>query len=376
MEYYNEKNKKDNITAPGSEKPSGKTKSGKKKKSRRNPLAPVCAILAASTVISLGVTLHLYLKSDNNPPAPSSSRNAVQFYTQDTVENLIEAAREEGEDKGADELRDEIRIRLSDSGKKTSVNDVIRNLYPEYLLYQDGSGYHFVPVEADLPKNSIDNSRLSVSDNGSITYTSASGVSAEALIDVSKHQGEIDWEQVYDSGIRYAIIRVGFRGYGSGDVLLDDKFESNIQNALKSGLKVGVYFYTQAINEEEAIEEAEFVLENIAPYNVTLPVVIDVEHPDDSSARGNLISKEVRTAAVKAFCDRIVEAGYEPMIYGNTYTFAAMLDPRGISEYDVWYAFYNNYIYYPYEMSIWQYSTEAQVPGINGKVDMNLWFKD
>ena len=76
MEYYNENNKKDNITAPGSERPSGKTKSGKKKKSRRNPLAPVCAILAASTVISLGVTLHLYLKSDNNPPAPSTSRNA------------------------------------------------------------------------------------------------------------------------------------------------------------------------------------------------------------------------------------------------------------------------------------------------------------
>ncbi|MEE5990261.1 MAG: GH25 family lysozyme, partial [Lachnospiraceae bacterium] len=113
----------------------------------------------------------------------------------------------------------------------------------------------------------------------------------------------------------------------------------------------------------------------IAPYNVTLPVVIDVEHPDDSTARGNQISKEQRTAVVKTFCEKIETAGYEPMIYGNTYTFAAMLDPRELSQYDVWYAFYNNYIYYPYAMNIWQYSTEAQVPGINGKVDMNLWFK-
>ncbi|MCR5209345.1 MAG: glycoside hydrolase family 25 protein [Lachnospiraceae bacterium] len=370
MEYYNdtEKNK-----SGDQDRPSGKKKPRKKKKFSRNPLAPVCVILAGSTLASLGVTLHLCMKPGKSEPSPS--QDAVRIYTQDTVNNLIEAAREEGEDKGADELRDDIRIKLSDSGQKTSVNDVIRNLYPEYLLYQDGSGYHFVPVEADLPANEIDNSRLTVSANGSITYTSAAGVPAEALIDVSKHQGEIDWEQVYDSGIRYAIIRVGFRGYGSGAVVLDDTFEYNIINALKAGLKVGVYFYTQAVTEEEAVEEAEFVLENIAPYNVTLPVVIDVEHPDDSTARGNQISREERTAVVKAFCERIESAGYEPMIYGNTYTFAAMLDPREISRYDVWYAFYNNYIYYPYAMSIWQYSTEAQVPGINGKVDMNLWFK-
>ena len=132
----------------------------------------------------------------------------------------------------------------------------------------------------------------------------------------------------------------------------------------RSVLKDSIYVMVLDSNEVKAAKTANKSL------------YVHVEHPDDSSARGNLISKEVRTAAVKAFCDRIAEAGYEPMIYGNTYTFAAMLDPRGISEYDVWYAFYNNYIYYPYEMSIWQYSTEAQVPGINGKVDMNLWFKD
>ena len=221
--------------------------------------------------------------------------------------------------------------------------------------------------------NNYSHSDFAVSDNGMMEYVGDSDVQIAHVIDVSKHQGVVDWQTVADAGVEYAMIRVGFRGYGSGAIVTDDYFEDNIQGALKAGIKVGVYFYTQAIDADEGREEAEFVIDAISPYKIELPVAIDVERPDDSTARGNQISREVRTEAVKTFCECIDEAGYEPMIYGGTNTFAEMLDIKEVYNYPVWYAFYNNYMYYPYPVRMWQYSTDGAVPGIKVNVDMNVW---
>ena len=194
-------------------------------------------------------------------------------------------------------------------------------------------------------------------------------------IDVSKYQGEIDWNLVRGSNVEYAFLRLGIRGYESGAIVLDETFETNIQGATSAGVGVGVYFFTQAITVEEAIEEADFVLEQIAPYQVTYPVVLDVEDITDELARTKNLTKEERTEIAIAFLERIKEAGYTPMIYGNLKTFLVMLDMEKLEEYSKWFAYYTYPIYFPYAYDYLQYTEKGTVLGIEGEVDLNLSFQ-
>ena len=182
------------------------------------------------------------------------------------------------------------------------------------------------------------------------TYTHADvfdGMNIYNGIDVSYYNKNIDWEEVKDSGVDFAIIRVGYRGYGSaGTLCTDTKFVDNIEGALDAGIKVGVYYFTEAINKKEAIAEAEYCLEKIKDYDVTLPVVIDYEFPTDSNGpigrmyKANL-SKSAATNNCIAFCDTIKEAGYEPMIYANKSDFANLINGTKLSKsYKIWLANY------------------------------------
>ena len=139
---------------------------------------------------------------------------------------------------------------------------------------------------------------------------------------------------------------------------------------------MGIYFYTQALTEEEAVEEAEFVLELIEDYEITYPVVLDLEEVADDSARTSEMTKEEYTKAAIAFCETIRKAGYTPMIYGNLKTFMIMLDMEQIEAYDKWFAYYDTTVYFPYDFTIWQYSSNGSVKGIGGNVDMNVCMKD
>lgn len=136
-------------------------------------------------------------------------------------------------------------------------------------------------------------------------------------IDVSTYQGEIDWEQVALSGIDFAMIRLGLRGYTQGGIRMDSMFERNIDEALAAGLDVGVYFFSQAVSVQEAEEEADFVLGQLEGYTLTYPVVFDWESVSDASARTNHMDAEEVTRCAAAFCDKIAAAGYTPMIYVN-----------------------------------------------------------
>ena len=140
---------------------------------------------------------------------------------------------------------------------------------------------------------------------------------------------------------------------------------------------MGVYFFTQAINIAEAVEEAEFVVEQLEPYSdmVDYPVVIDVEKVDASNARMNNLTKEERTQVVATFCEYIEDEGYTPMIYGNLEMFGLMLDLEQLEQYDKWYAYYDPTLYYPYDFKVWQYSAKGKVDGIKEDVDMNISFK-
>ena len=189
-------------------------------------------------------------------------------------------------------------------------------------------------------------------------------------IDVSKWNGGIDWKAVKNSGVSYAIIRCGYRGSTTGALIEDPKFRSNIQGAQNVGLKVGVYFFTQAVNEVEAVEEASMVLSLIKGYNISYPVFLDVEA---SNGRGDAISADTRTAVCKAFCQTIQNSGYKAGIYANKTWFTSYMNTPSLTGYKIWLAQYAaapSYTRTRYDL--WQYSSKGKVSGISGNVDMNI----
>lgn len=203
-------------------------------------------------------------------------------------------------------------------------------------------------------------------------------------IDVSKHNGSIDWEQVKKSGIQFAIIRAGNRGYGeAGNMVEDPYFVQNMNGAIANGIKVGVYYFSQAITVEEAIQEAEATLRMIQDNGfadkLSLPIVIDTEA---SGGRADSMTKEQRTTVVKAFCERIKQAGYTPMVYANKSWLKNNLIMSELEQYEVWVAHYvktddpiNNPTDYDGRFEIWQYTSEGSVPGISGNVDIDISYK-
>lgn len=189
-------------------------------------------------------------------------------------------------------------------------------------------------------------------------------------IDVSKWNGNIDWNAVKNSGVSYVIIRCGYRGSSTGALIEDPKFRSNIQGAKAAGLKVGVYFFSQAINEVEAVEEASMALNLIKGYGLNYPVFLDVE---SSGGRGDGIDAATRTAVCKAFCATIQNSGYSAGIYANKTWFTTHINTGSLTGYKIWLAQYASaptYTATRYDM--WQYSSKGSVSGISGNVDMNI----
>jgi len=194
-------------------------------------------------------------------------------------------------------------------------------------------------------------------------------------IDVSQHQHEIDWAQVASSGIDYAYIRLGYRGYTEGGLFEDEYFEQNIKGALENGVEVGVYMFSQAINVQEAMEEARFVLERIEGYNVTLPIVFDWEKIPDQPARTEGLEGSVLTDCAVAFCETIKSRGYESAVYFNRNIGYYGFDLRRLTDYDFWFALpESKFPSFYYAVDMWQFSFTEQIPGIGTETDMNLRF--
>ena len=188
-------------------------------------------------------------------------------------------------------------------------------------------------------------------------------------IDVSKWNGTIDWNAVKNSGVSYVIIRVGYRGSSQGALIEDPKFKTNIKGATAAGIKVGVYFFTQAVDEVEAVQEASMVLDRISGYKISYPVFLDVE---GSGGRGDAIDSATRTAVCKAFCNTIKNAGYTPGIYANKTWLSSKMDAGALSGYKIWLAQYAKTPTYTGRYDLWQYRSNGKVSGISGNVDLNL----
>ena len=206
-----------------------------------------------------------------------------------------------------------------------------------------------------------------------LSYEGDSNYTYRLGVDVSEHQGYVDWQALKDSGFEFAFIRLGYRGYGQeGRICLDREFHRNIQNAQAAGFDVGVYFFAQAVNEEEALEEANLVRQNLEGYTLQLPVVYDPESILDDEARTDNVSGEQFTKNTEVFCSAVADAGYDPMIYANMLWEAFELDLEELSEYPLWYADYEPAPQTPYHFRFWQYTNQGQVPGITGNTDLNI----
>ncbi len=203
-------------------------------------------------------------------------------------------------------------------------------------------------------------------------------------IDVSQWQKTIDWPQVKAAGIDFAFIRVGYRGYGQAGTLSegtkDTYYDTNMQNAIAAGIKVGVYIFSQATTTAEAIEEADYILNHLGNYEVTMPLIMDYEYASDAKDGGRVktakLSKEQATTICMAFCNRIAEAGYTPMVYANKSMLEDQLNAADLtnSGYRIWLAHYTDATTYAGNFDFWQYSSVGKVNGINGNVDMNFYY--
>ena len=271
--------------------------------------------------------------------------------------------------------------RLQETGADLAEEEETQNSLEEgtYTFRDVEENEYEAPLLSGVPKCTYDFSKLKTDEEtGYKTFhDKENGVTARFGIDVSEFQGEaIDWKQVKDSGVEFVIIRLGYRAYGdTGELVMDAMYEQNIKGALDAGLDVGVYFFSQAVSAAEAVEEAEFVLKHLKPYEITGPVVYDTEEIKWDAARTDKNTDKDFTNFCKVFCDTVEQKGYDTMIYSNMKWMAFTLEMEELTEYDFWYADYHDIPQCPYDYEMWQYSETGAVPGINANVDLNLWFQ-
>ncbi len=242
------------------------------------------------------------------------------------------------------------------------------------VKYADGQE-EWVLISPYLPKHEYDFTKLVCQSDLMKYYEDGKQVSYVGT-DISKYQDYVDFVKLKKAGIDFVMLRVGARGYGSGQLVLDEYFLDNIKRATDAGLEVGVYFFSQAINETEAIEEANMVLEHIKDYSITYPVAFDMEYIPNDTARIDNLSKSEKTTIAKAFLDTVQSAGYTPMIYGNKEWLIKQIDMSKLTAYDVWLSQQEDIPDYPYKFSMWQYKTDATIDGIAGYADLNMSFID
>lgn len=357
----------------------------RKARRRRKIQNTVTMILVISILVIAGCCFYLWMQMQEEKQKATEAIAQVgqieaelasgHYITTAEADQLIEEAKKDSQN----EYRNHIR-QMMENGDTTLT--MLETLFPEQIIVANSGRYHFFDINENLEKPIFDIEDLEYpvlneeteEYEGDAKWVFGGETASKKGIDVSKFQGEIDWTKVANDGVDFAYIRLGYRGYESGKIVTDDNYEYNIENCNKAGIDSGVYFFTEAVSEKEAIEEADYVLENIRDYRIDLPIVIDVEESASSDSRTKDLTQEERTQIVIAFCNRIKEAGHEVMIYGNLKSMMLLLDMEQLEGYDKWFAYYKYPLRFPYKIRMWQYTAKGEVDGIDGGVDMNISF--
>ncbi len=195
-------------------------------------------------------------------------------------------------------------------------------------------------------------------------------------IDVSSYQKDIDWEKVAESGVDFAMIRVGSRGYGSGKVVLDENLAANLKGCSNNSIKTGLYFQSQAVNMIEAIEEANYCVASINGHNIEYPIVFSSESVANDNYRTENLSREELSTIAAAFCETVRAYGYKPMIAATKKQFALRMDLPSIAAYDLWLYDTDDISVFPYRHNMRQYSVTGEIEGINAPVNLDISYID
>jgi GH25 family lysozyme M1 (1,4-beta-N-acetylmuramidase) len=258
---------------------------------------------------------------------------------------------EESEKSEEDEEATSITVRLSDGTKEE------------------------VDLDEDIDRNTYDYSNLT-SKSPLMTYSVDGNVVSTCGVDISANSGEVDFSKLKSAGVDFVMIKIGARGYSSGNIVMDENYEDNLAAAKKAGLDIGVYFCSQAVSKSEAKEEADVVLDAIEKYTIKYPVAYVMENVTDDMARIEALDTSERTQMAKSFMDRVENSGYTPILYGDLEWLMTYVDMSKLDDYDVWYAQDSSKPDFPYEFTMWQYSSNATIKGIDSKAAMILSFKD
>lgn len=351
-------------------------------------------VVAFIIAFLLGVTLHVQGKKEKIKAVLAvylgtilllfGAVNGIHMYVQnqagDRVETIAGTKQEEEtdfEEPGKEEQEPvllESFLKEDDKMSLEEANVLLEQKKQTEIVYDIAEGYLRVETLESVPRNQYDFSFLT-EENGYKAYRDDKGTVAIRGIDVSKFQGSVDWQAVKESGMEFAMIRLGIRGYESGEMVMDERFYDNLQNAQAAGLKTGVYFFSSAVTQEEAVEEAEFVLKALEGRSIDMPIVFDTEPIYYAEARTDDLTPMELTDITIAFCERIKQSGYTPMIYANAKRLTTVLHLEKLSDYELWYADYQEKPLYPYEYKMWQYTEKGSVPGVSGNVDINLYFQ-
>ena len=332
------------------------------------------ALLALSFSVMLLIKNASLKREEEAVRSELEALNEEGYYTLTEADKLIENARDEAKVETTNSIRDMLQEKLVAGEGTTST---IRSLFPDQMVVASSGRYYFFPILDSIAHHGFASEDFEVGDDGFLEYVGTDpSVNVKKGVDVSRFQGKIDWKKVADDGIDFAFIRVGLRGTTEGKILVDDYFEDNMKGATENGIDVGVYFYSQAVNKEEALEEVQLVLDMIEPYDVKYPVVIDIESADSDTARTVDLTSDQYEEVVHVFCDTVRSAGYKPMIYGNVKSYTLLMDAQDVDDYDIWIAYYGTPLYYPYHFDVWQFTSSGSVNGIDGNVDLDICITD
>ncbi len=298
-------------------------------------------------------------EEENGEETSSSPSSAItEKPIQSTFAERAEKERQEQEQKEQQEAQND----PATDGKHTLVTN------------PDGTD-EWVLISPYLPKSNLDFTKIEEKaglkrymENGKkISYIGA---------DISKQTGNVNFASLKAAGVDYVMIRLGGRGYSTGQITLDENFKQNIEGAIAEGLDIGVYFYSQAISQDEANEEANFVVQNLEPYraHIKYPVAFDMEFVANDESRIDGLSREDRTKIATSFLEGVKVAGYVPMVYGDKEWLIKEIDLAKLQDYDVWLAQEADMPDYPYRYAMWQYSTTGVLNGIKGDANLNICF--
>lgn len=364
------------------------------------PMSSSVVNMTIGIFIFMLVLLYVILKINKNDNRGSEYvRNAMQQQQQNTVEELPKDTALEGssglraEDLGfwdmyPEKEKDTDKVETVTSEKEVDDKKWLEDFKVEETVQEDPAtdGKHtllklpdgteeWVLISPYLKKNAYDFSNLSET-AGLKKYTEGGKKISQIGVDISKHDGTVNFERLKSDGIDYVMIRLGARGYSTGQISLDDHFVENMDAAVKAELSIGVYFYSQAINQEEAIQEAYFVIQNLEPYraHINFPVAFYMENIANDKARIDGLSRSDKTLITATFLEAVKAAGYIPMVYGNKEWLIKNVDLTRLQNYDVWLSQDGDTPDYPYLYTMWQYTTTGTVNGITGDAALNICF--